>query len=137
MRILRKTNSIGYETVEAAASVVACDFGASIANSGDDCEAFVKDGVPLLPAAAHKRRCILARLLWAGDNRDTERRMHDAFISELQKAGLRVVDMKPVLEKTGDPLACYFQSDPHWNARGHALAAQELFQALQSSPASP
>ena len=80
---------------------------------------------------------IPARLLWAGDNRATERRMHDAFISELQKAGLRVVDMKPVLEKTGDPLACYFQSDPHWNAKGHALAAQELFKALQNSPAIP
>jgi hypothetical protein len=80
---------------------------------------------------------IPARLLWAGENRATERRVHEAFVRELQQAGLRVVDMKPVLEKTGDPLACYFQSDPHWNPRGHALAAQELFQALRNSPASP
>lgn len=80
---------------------------------------------------------IPARLLWAGDSRATERRVHEAFIRALQQAGLRVVDMRPVLEKTGDPLACYFQTDPHWNAQGHALAAQELFKALHNSPASP
>jgi hypothetical protein len=80
---------------------------------------------------------IPARLLWAGENREIELRVHEAFISGLQQAGLRVVDMRPVLEKTGDPLACYFQSDPHWNAKGHALAAQELFKALPKAPASP
>jgi hypothetical protein len=80
---------------------------------------------------------IPARLLWAGDNQDTERRVHEAFITELQKAGLRVVDMKPALEKSGNPLAFYFQNDPHWNAQGHELAAQELFKALQSFPVAP
>lgn len=73
---------------------------------------------------------IPARLLWAGDNRATEQRVHEAYIAALTKAGVRVVDMKPALEQTGDPLGHYFKSDAHWNARGHALAAQELMKVV-------
>jgi hypothetical protein len=36
-----------------------------------------------------------------------------------------------MMEATGDPLGCYFKTDPHWNARGHALAGRELFKAIE------
>ena len=40
------------------------------------------------------------------------------------------MDPKPALERVGHPLAYYFATDPHWNASGQDLAAQELFQAI-------
>ena len=75
---------------------------------------------------------IPSRNLWHGDYIQTERRIHEAFIGMLREAGLKVVDVKAGLEATGDPLGCYFKSDPHWNARGHAVAGRELFKAIQA-----
>ena len=77
---------------------------------------------------------IPARGLWAGDNRATELRVHEAFIDLLKKANLQVLDLKPALDQTGEPLAYYFKSDPHWNPKGHALAAKELSKALSAAP---
>ena len=75
---------------------------------------------------------IPSRRLWHGDNVQTERRVHEAFVRMVREAGLTVVDPRPRLEEGGDPLSYYFKTDPHWNARGHALAAQELFKAIQN-----
>ena len=74
---------------------------------------------------------IPSRHLWHGDNIPTEKRIHETFIRMLREAGLNVVDVKPMLEETGAPLSCYFTTDPHWNARGHAIAGRELFKAIQ------
>jgi len=74
-----------------------------------------------------------SRLLWHGQNQQTELRVHEAFVRLLREAGVRVVDPKEALEKQGAPLDCYFKTDPHWNARGHAIAAQELFKAIRAS----
>lgn len=96
----------------------------------------------LLKVVASRDAIILivpGRRLWEGDNMKTEDRVHETFVRLLREAGLRVVDMRPVFEKTGKPLAHYFKTDPHWNAQGHAAAATELFravQALQSSNSS-
>jgi hypothetical protein len=49
----------------------------------------------------------------------------------VQAAGLNVLDVKPMLEAEGDPLSCYFKTDPHWNARGHAVAGRALFKAIR------
>lgn len=79
---------------------------------------------------------IPARRLWQGDNIEVEQRVHDTFIGLLREANLQVVDLRPAQEKTGKPLSHYFTTDPHWNARGHALAAQELLTAVASEPQS-
>ena len=73
---------------------------------------------------------IPSRNLWHGDYIETEKRVHEAFIRILREAGLNVLDLKPSLEASGDPLSCYFKTDPHWNARGHAIAGRELFKAI-------
>jgi hypothetical protein len=78
---------------------------------------------------------IPSRHLWQGNNIQTENRIHEAFVRMLRDAGLTVLDPTPKLQEGGDPLSCYFKTDPHWNARGHAVAAQELFKAIQSRPA--
>ncbi len=73
---------------------------------------------------------IPSRNLWHGDYITTEKRVHETFIRLLREAGLNVVDVKPLLEEGGDPLICYFKTDPHWNARGHAIAGREMFKAI-------
>ena len=69
---------------------------------------------------------IPSRALWVGQNIETERKIHGEFVQALRAAGLDVVDMKPILEKDGNPSRYYFTSDPHWNAAGHAAAAAAL-----------
>jgi hypothetical protein len=69
---------------------------------------------------------IPSRGLWYGSNIATEEKVHDQFVHMLREAGLRVVDMKPLLEQSGRPLGYYFRNDPHWNAHGHAAAAAAL-----------
>jgi len=73
---------------------------------------------------------IPARRLWHGDNMETEKRVHEAFVRMLREAGLSVLDLKPMLEEGGEPLSHYFKTDPHWNSSGHAVAARELFKAI-------
>jgi hypothetical protein len=72
-----------------------------------------------------------SRNLWHGDYIATEQRVHESFIRMVREAGLNVLDVRPMMEASGDPLSCYFKTDPHWNARGHAIAGRELFKAIQ------
>ena len=74
---------------------------------------------------------IPSRNLWYGAHTPTEQRVHEAFVRMLRESGVNVLDVRPEMEATGDPLNCYFKTDPHWNARGHALAGRELFKAIQ------
>jgi hypothetical protein len=78
---------------------------------------------------------IPSRNLWHGDHQATEQRVHEAFVQMLREAGLTVVDVRPMIQATGNPLGCYFKTDPHWNARGHAVAAHELFKVIQQRAA--
>lgn len=71
-----------------------------------------------------------ARRLWSGNNSATELRVHETLVGSLRESGLEVLDLKPAFEAGGDPMSLYFKTDSHWNARGHALAAQELFKAI-------
>jgi len=75
---------------------------------------------------------IPSRNLWHGDYILTEQRVHETFVRMLREAGLNVLDVRPMMEASGDPLSCYFKTDPHWNARGHAIAARELFKAINA-----
>ncbi|MCX6891206.1 MAG: SGNH/GDSL hydrolase family protein [Verrucomicrobia bacterium] len=74
---------------------------------------------------------IPSRNLWHGAYIPTEQRVHETFIRMLRESGLSVLDVRPMIEASGDPLSCYFKTDPHWNARGHAIAGRELFKAIQ------
>ena len=73
---------------------------------------------------------IPSRALWVGDARSVEDRVHTAFIVALQRRGIDVLDLQPVLEAQGAPLSYYFANDGHWNAGGHALAARAISQHL-------
>jgi hypothetical protein len=73
---------------------------------------------------------IPSRRLWHGDNIETEKRVHDAFVKLLREAHVDLVDMRPVFEKATNPLDYYFKTDSHWNARGHEAAARELFATM-------
>lgn len=64
--------------------------------------------------------------LWVGDNQKTEAVIHDAFASRLRAEGLHVLDLKPGFDATGRARSYYFTTDAHWNADGHALAAQHI-----------
>jgi hypothetical protein len=75
---------------------------------------------------------IPSRNLWYGPYIQTEKRVHETFIQMLRDAGLNVLDLKPSLEASGSPLDCYFKTDPHWNARGHAIAGRELFNVIRA-----
>mgnify|MGYP001809802727 CR=1 FL=1 len=75
---------------------------------------------------------IPSRALWVGTprSRAIEERVHTAFVVALQRRGIDVLDLQPVLEAQLAPLAYHFANDGHWNVRGHALAAHAISQHL-------
>jgi len=83
----------------------------------------------LLKLLANRHAVLLivpSRGLWYGKNIAVEQTVHDQFVQSLRDARVPLVDMRPIFEQTGDPLAFYFRNDPHWNPRGHAAAAEAL-----------
>jgi hypothetical protein len=73
---------------------------------------------------------IPSRGLWTGDRVAVERKVHDEFIAVARAAGLLLVDMRPIVEATGNPLGMHFKRDGHWVPSGHEAAARELAKAL-------
>lgn len=76
---------------------------------------------------------IPSRALWVGDNRAIEDRVHKGFVAALAGLGVDIVDLRPLLEAGGQPLAYHFANDGHWNARGHRLAAEALAHRLSAN----
>lgn len=77
---------------------------------------------------------IPSRSLWTGENRAVEMKVHSTFITKLQKRGVDVVDLFPVLDEHKNPLQYYyFEHDAHWNTRGHQKAAEALYRHLQAT----
>ncbi len=72
---------------------------------------------------------IPSRALWLGENREGERKLHDLFAEILRGRGVAVVDLKSQMEKEENPLRFWYR-EGHWNAAGHAFAAQALADAL-------
>jgi hypothetical protein len=75
---------------------------------------------------------IPSRGLWVGGNRKNAVEAHEKFVSELRRLGLDPVDVRPVMEATGNPMRFHFQNDGHWRPRGHALAASALADKMKS-----
>jgi len=63
------------------------------------------------------------RGLWVR-NYGSPSRVHNRFVSLLREEGIKVVDLRPFFEESGDPLQYYFKQDGHWNAKGHLKAAE-------------
>ncbi|HTR85033.1 MAG TPA: hypothetical protein VMI56_11180 [Reyranella sp.] len=72
-----------------------------------------------------------SRGLWAGNNRPDEDHVHRALVAALEKRGLDVLDLRPLLEAGGAPLVYHFANDGHWNERGHRLAAEAIVARLK------
>lgn len=73
---------------------------------------------------------IPSRALWTGGHRDVEDRIHKEFLAALRQRGIDVLDLRPLLEAKGTPLAYHFANDGHWTPDGHALAAHAISQHL-------
>lgn len=73
---------------------------------------------------------IPSRALWIGNNRAEEDRVHTALVAALASRGIAVLDLQPLMEAGGTPLGYHFANDGHWNARGHALAAEAIAKCL-------
>ena len=73
---------------------------------------------------------IPSRALWIGNNRAEEDRVHTALVAALASRGIAVLDLRPLMEAGGTPLGYHFANDGHWNARGHALAAEAIAKCL-------
>jgi lysophospholipase L1-like esterase len=78
---------------------------------------------------------IPSRALWIGGNRAEEDRVHKALVAALARRGMAVLDLRPLMEAGGTPLAYHFANDGHWNARGHALAAEAIAKCLATGAA--
>lgn len=96
--------------------------------------AFIEASANRLQAIAERYRTLVvlipSRALWVGNSRAVEDRVHTAFMVALQRRGIDVLDLQPLLEAQGAPLSYHFANDGHWNARGHALAARAISQHL-------
>ena len=75
-----------------------------------------------------------SRGLWVGPNRQEEDRVHTAFVASLRAAGVSVLDLRPVMESSADPLQFHFRNDGHWNREGHRLAAQQIARFIMETP---
>ena len=73
---------------------------------------------------------IPSRMLWAGGNEIAEDRVHREFVQALRSRNLKVIDLRPDFEQSGDPLQYHFKFDGHWNAAGHRLAADLIAKAM-------
>lgn len=73
---------------------------------------------------------IPSRSLWYGTQKEMLNKVHKDFIGLLLERGLDVVDLRPAFEETGAPLSLHFRNDPHWTAKGHALAARTIARHL-------
>lgn len=73
-----------------------------------------------------------ARSLWWGsdDNKAAAHRIHKSFVDRLRTTGQRMIDLKPVFERSEKPLSLFFTDDPHWRPATHALIAGALADQL-------
>jgi acetyltransferase AlgX (SGNH hydrolase-like protein) len=75
---------------------------------------------------------IPSRYLWSEDKERSEKEnsFHKEFVEHLIENNFNVLDLKPIMEKSGNPLQYHFPVDGHWNKTGHKLAAEEITKQL-------
>ena len=99
-----------------------------------DAPAIVQSSADRLQAIVRRHATLVvlipSRALWTGPNRATEDRVHRNFVAALQDRGIDTLDLRPILEAGGAPLAFHFANDGHWNPRGHRLAAEAIAKRL-------
>ena len=104
-----------------------------IAKNDDASEVIESSADKLLDIAKRYQVLVVlipSRALWVGPSRAVEDRVHKAFGTALQQRGIEVLDLRPLLEAKGTPLAYHFANDGHWTPEGHALAAEAISQHL-------
>jgi len=69
-------------------------------------------------------------MLWHGNNRDIESKIHNDFVDKLRMDNIKVVDMRPIFEATGKPLQFSYTHNGHWNNEGHQRAAEAIYRYL-------
>ena len=69
---------------------------------------------------------IPSRYTWFGPHRQELSAIHKTLTNALRAHGVDVLDLKPVFEEEGQPLAYHFKNDGHWQPIGHAKAAEAL-----------
>jgi hypothetical protein len=72
--------------------------------------------------------------LWLGDEQKKERKLHKTLVDSLSGLAGTVVDLKPEMELSGNPMRYYFPKDGHWNPAGHRLAAEKIAEIIKNRP---
>jgi len=100
----------------------------------EDVPEIVETSADRLQALAGRHRLLAvlipSRALWVGDGRAVEDRVHRGFAAALAHRGIEVLDLRPMWEVGGQPLAYHFVNDGHWNAGGHRLAGEAIARRL-------
>jgi lysophospholipase L1-like esterase len=96
-------------------------------------------GAPAGDSLAGKQYLVVVappKSLWVGpaEQRQIWRALHGGYVDALREKGIRVLDLAGAFDQTADPLAYYFETDGHWNARGHAFVADTLAAYLGKNP---
>jgi hypothetical protein len=93
-------------------------------------DAVISSSVQTLKELADSRRSTIliipSRGLWIDATSKAAQKTHTKTVAAMERAGLRVIDLRPLFEAHGDPLQYHFEHDGHWNSRGHKLAADAL-----------
>lgn len=74
---------------------------------------------------------IPSRYTWFGPRQKVLSAIHDEISRGLAERNIDILDLKPVFEANGAPLAYHFENDGHWRPAGHAKAAEVLARHLK------
>jgi hypothetical protein len=106
---------------------------AGISHNDDVLEAVEATADMIVEVSSRYRTLVMlipSRGLWVGANRTVENRVHNSLLAALASRGVDVIDLRPWFEADNRPLGYHFANDGHWNARGHALAAEAIIERL-------
>lgn len=73
---------------------------------------------------------IPSRRLWYGINKDNDNKVHNEFVNILKTKRVRVIDMRPIFEDSGNPIQFSYLHNGHWNNEGHQRAAEAIYSYL-------
>jgi hypothetical protein len=105
-----------------------------VQNYSDDLINQSVDKIVLLSKRYNLLVCIIpSRALWVGSERTRleQLKIHTSFINALRRNKISVADLRETFEKLpGMPLDYHFKYDGHWNAKGHRIAAQIIYENI-------